>query len=117
MLLTMGNAAYKKGMASKKLEDYKTAVDLLKASDEISASDNAALLLGVTGFSMLQQHGQDLQKSKSCPDAHAAADDLTLINTYMPRGGKVNPDAAKQILGAAGQYQAFVEGSVKKYCK
>jgi hypothetical protein len=35
----------------------------------------------------------------------------------MPRGGKVNPDAAKQILGAAGQYQAFVDGSVKKYCK
>jgi tetratricopeptide (TPR) repeat protein len=116
-LLSLGNQAYKKGVASKKMEDYKTAVDLLKASDDMSPSDNAALLLGVTGFSMLQQHGQDLQKSKSCPDARLAAEDLTMINTYMPRGGKVNPDAAKQILGAAGQYQAFVDGSMKKYCK
>jgi tetratricopeptide (TPR) repeat protein len=117
LLLTVGNQAYKKAVASKKMEDYKTAFDLVKASDDMSPSDNAALLLGVTAFSQMQQHGQDLQKSKSCADARATAEDLTNINTYMPRGGKVNAEAAKQILGAAAQYQAYVDGSVKKYCK
>jgi tetratricopeptide (TPR) repeat protein len=116
-LLSVGNQAYKKGVASKKMEDYKTAFDVVKASDDISPSDNAALLLGVTAFSQMQQHGQDYQKSKSCADARATAEDLTNINTYMPRGGKVNAEAAKQILGAAGQYQAFVDTAVKKSCK
>ena len=116
-LLSLGNQAYKKGVASKKPEDYKTATDLLKASDDMNPSDNAALLLGVTAFSQLQEAATTAQKTKTCADSRAAAEYLNAVNTYMPRGGKVNPDAAKQILGAAGQYQAFVDGSVKKYCK
>jgi lipopolysaccharide biosynthesis regulator YciM len=116
-LLSLGNQAYKKGVASKKPEDYKTATDLLKASDDMNPSDNAALLLGVTAFSQLQEAATIAQKTKTCADSRAAAEYLNAVNTYMPRGGKVNPDAAKQILGAAGQYQAFVDGSVKKYCK
>jgi hypothetical protein len=35
----------------------------------------------------------------------------------MPAGGSVDPNTAKQILGAAPQFQAFIEGSIKKYCK
>lgn len=117
ILLTLGNQAYKKGMASKKMEDYKTTFGLVKASDDINQNDTAALLLSVTAFSQLQQHAQDLQKSKNCQDARATAEDLTNINIYAPRAGKANPDAAKQILGAASQFQAFVDQSMKKYCK
>ena len=32
-----------------------------------------------------------------------------MINTNMPAGGSVSPETAKQILGAAPQYQAFVD--------
>jgi hypothetical protein len=35
----------------------------------------------------------------------------------MPRGGSVNADAAKQILGAVPQFSAFIDGSMKKFCK
>ena len=35
----------------------------------------------------------------------------------MPAGGSVDANIAKQILGAAGQYQAFFDGSAKRYCK
>ena len=40
-----------------------------------------------------------------------------MINTNMPAGGSVSPETAKQILGAAGQYQAFVDARTKQLCK
>jgi hypothetical protein len=117
LLLSAGNAAYKRGVASKKPEDYKAALALLRASDEINPSPNAKFLTGVTAFSLLQNSATVLPQTKSCADAKEAADYLTLINTNIPPANQISPDAAKQIMGAAGQYQPFVDGSVKKYCK
>jgi hypothetical protein len=116
-VLGLGQAAYKKGVESKKPEDFQNAVLLLKASDEINPSPAAAFLTAVSGFSLLQHYGTQLQSSKTCADAKAGQDALLLVNTYMPRGGSVNAEAAKQILGAVPQYQAFFDGSAKKYCK
>jgi lipopolysaccharide biosynthesis regulator YciM len=116
-LLGIGQAAYKKGVESKKSDDFETAVTLLKASDEINPSPAAAFLTAVSGFSLVQYYGTTLQSSKTCADAKAGQDALLLVNTYMPRGGSINAEAAKQILGAAPQYQAFFDGSAKKYCK
>jgi len=116
-LLGLGQTAYKAGVASKKPEDFQTAVSLLKASDEINPSPAAAFLTAVSGFSLVQFYGTQLQSSKTCADSKAGQDALMLVNTYMPRGGSINADAAKQILGAIPQYQAFFDGSAKKYCR
>ncbi len=116
-LLGLGQAAYKAGVASKKPEDFQTAVSLLKASDEINPSPAAAFLTAVSGFSLVQFYGTQLQSTKTCADSKAGQDALLLVNTYMPRGGSINADAAKQILGAMPQYQAFFDGSAKKYCR
>ena len=116
-LLGLGQTAYKAGVASKKPEDFQTAVSLLKASDEIHPSPSAAFLTAVSGFSLVQFYGTQLQSTKTCADAKAGQDALLLVSTYMPRGGSINADAAKQILGAMPQYQAFFDGSAKKYCK
>jgi lipopolysaccharide biosynthesis regulator YciM len=116
-LLGLGQQAYKAGVASKKPEDFKKAVALLKASDEISPSDNAAFLSAVSGFSLVQNYGTTLQTTKTCADAKEGQDAALIVSTYMPRGGKVNADAAKQILGAMPQYSAFFDASAKKYCK
>ena len=117
LILSFGQAAYKKGVESKKPEDFQNAVTLLKASDEINPSPAAAFLTAVSGFSLVQHYGTVLQSSKTCADAKAGQDALLLVNTYMPRGGSINAEAAKQILGAVPQYQAFFDGSAKKYCK
>ena len=92
-------------------------MDFLKASDEISATANAKFYLAVAAFANLQQMAETLPKSKSCEEFKAASDMLAIVNTNMPAGGSVNPDAAKQILGAAPQFQAFIDGSIKKFCK
>ncbi|MDQ6633129.1 MAG: hypothetical protein M3Z10_00015, partial [Gemmatimonadota bacterium] len=116
-LLSLGQQAYKAGVASKKPEDFKKAVTLLKASDEISPSDNAAFLSAVSGFSLVQNYGTSLQSTKTCADAKEGQDAALIVTTYMPRGGKVSPDAAKQILTAMPQYSTFFDASAKKYCK
>ena len=64
-----------------------------------------------------RQGGETLPKSKSCDEFKSASDLLTTVSTYMPRGGSVNADAAKQILGAVPQFQAFIDANVKKLCK
>ena len=116
-LLGLGNTAYRAANTSKKAEDFKKALTFLQASDAMNATPNAKFLVAVSAFSLLQQSAAELQKSKTCNDAKESAEYLALVNTYMPAGGSVSPDAAKQILGAVGQYQAFVDASVKRYCK
>ncbi|MEP6733349.1 MAG: hypothetical protein ABJE10_22085 [bacterium] len=116
-LFGMGQQAYKAFTASKKPEDYKKTMELLKASDEINGSDNAKFFMGVSAFAMLQSQAETLPKSHSCEEFKGASDLLTTVSLNMPAGGKVNPDAARQIMGAVPQFQAFIDGSIKKYCK
>ena len=116
-LLGLGSAAYKGAVASKKHEDFQKAITLLKASDEINPNPQAAFFIAVAAFAQLQQAAETLPKSKSCEEFKSASELLTVVSTYMPRGGSVNADAAKQILGAVPQFSAFIDGSMKKYCK
>ena len=117
LLLSFGNTAYKAGVASKNADDYKKALPLLQASDAMHPSANAKFLTAVAAFQALGVIAPELQKSHECADYKAANELLTLVNVNMPAGGSVSPEAAKQILGAVPQYQAFIEGSIKKYCK
>ena len=116
-LLGFGNAAYKAGVASKKADDFKKAIAFLKASDEINPSANAAFLIAVSAFQTLANSTDNLKTSKSCEEFRNANDLLSTVSQYMPRGGSVSPDAAKQILGAVPQYGPFIDGSMKKFCK
>jgi tetratricopeptide (TPR) repeat protein len=116
-LLSLGQQAYKAGVASKKPEDFKKAVALLKASDEISPSVNAKFLNGVSGFSLVQYYGTTLQTTKTCADAKEGQDAALIVNTNLPPAGSVNADAAKQIMTAMPQYSTFFDASAKKYCK
>jgi hypothetical protein len=116
-MLGLGSAAYKAAVASKKPEDFQKAITLLKASDEINPNAQAAFFIAVASFAQLQQAAETLPKSKSCEEFKSANELLTTVSTYMPRGGSVNADAAKQILGAVPQFSAFIDGSMKKFCK
>jgi tetratricopeptide (TPR) repeat protein len=117
-LVSVGGNAYKAAEGTKKPEDYQKAVTLLQASDEIEPSANAKFFLGVSAFRLIAAAAPELQKkSATCNDAKAAANYLAMINTNMPAGGSVSPETAKQILGAAGQYQAFVDARTKQLCK
>ena len=115
-LLQMGQIAYKGYVTSKKPDDYKKAMAYLKASDEVNPTPDAKFYMGVSAFAMLQADAETLPKSKSCEEFKSAGELLSIVSTTMPQGGKVNPAAAAQILGAVPAFQAFIDGSIKKYC-
>ena len=117
LLLSMGKKAYDVGNASKKAEDFRKALPFLKASDEIAPSANAKFLLGVSAYQALAGSSDALRTSRSCDDFKAANDLLTIVNINMPMGGSVDANTAKLVLGGAAQFEAFIEGSMKKHCK
>jgi predicted Zn-dependent protease len=116
LLLSFGNNAYKAAVTSKSAEDFKKAIPVLQASDEMSPSPQAKFLIGVAAFQSIAASTDALKTSKSCDDFKAANDLLTLVNVNMPAGGSVDAGTAKQILGGAAQYGPFIEGSMKKFC-
>lgn len=116
-LLGIGNQAYKAAVTSKSNDDFRKAIAILQASDEMSPSANAKFLAAASAFTVVQQLGTTLPNSKSCTDAKLGQDMLVIVSTNMPQGGSVNPEIAKQILGAIPQYQNYFDASAKRYCK
>jgi tetratricopeptide (TPR) repeat protein len=117
LLLQLGQQAYKAAATSKKVDDYKRAITLLAASDEISPSPAAKFFEAYSAFTAFTTTAADLPKSKSCPDARAAREYLTTAQTQMPGGGSYNAAAAQQVLGALPDYQKYIDQAVKAYCK
>jgi tetratricopeptide (TPR) repeat protein len=117
-LFGLGATQYRTAGASKKIEDYQKALTILQASDAIAPTANAKFYTAVSAFSIAQAAATNLQgATKTCADAKLGQDALVTINTNMPGGGSVNPEVAKQILGAVPQYGPFFEASAKRYCK
>ena len=115
-LLGLGSNAYKAGVASKKQDDFKRAITLLQASDEINPGANAKFFLAVSAYQVFASMAQD-GKNWKCADARAAEGFLSLVSTNMPGGGSVSPDAARQILGAVPQSQTYVDAQSKRLCR
>ena len=117
LLLSLGKKQYDVGNASKKAEDFKKALPLLQASDEIAQTANAKFLIGVSAYQAMAGSADMLKTSKSCEDFKAANELLILVNINMPAGGSVDANTAKLILGGAAQFGPFIDGSIKKFCK
>lgn len=116
-LLQVGQIAYRSFTTSKKPDDFKKAMEFLKASDEVNPTPDAKFYSAVAAFAMLQVKVETLPASRSCDEFKSASDLLTIVSTNMPAGGRVNPTAAAQVLGALPQFQAFIDGSVRRFCK
>ncbi|MDB4912539.1 MAG: hypothetical protein JWM95_183 [Gemmatimonadetes bacterium] len=117
LLLAAGNAVYRAAEAAKSAEQYKKAIPILQASDEMSASPQAAFLIAVSAYQAMAGNLEALKVSKSCDDFKAANELLTLVSINMPRGAQASPESAKQIMGGAMQFQPFIDGSMKRFCK
>ena len=117
LLVSMGKKAYDAANVSKKAEDFKAALPYLLASDEIKPSATASFLIGVSAYQAMSQSAEMLKASRSCDDFKAANDLLTLVNIHMPKGGSVDANTAKLIMGGAMQFGPFIDGSMKRFCK
>ena len=96
---------------------YERALSLATQSDSLSMSPTAAFFKGVSAFSIGIDALQNAQKPKSCILAKKAQDMFLVTMTNMPRGGSVDANVARQILGYVGQYSPAADQMVKQYCK
>jgi tetratricopeptide (TPR) repeat protein len=115
--LSLGNAEYKKGNASKNVEDYRRALKYLYFSDSTAATGNSKFLIGVTNLQMVQPLLESASKNKSCDDAKAAQAALTEANIYGPMGGRDFPKEVTAVMSAIQQLTPYAEKSVKALCK
>ena len=115
--LQAGKKLYDAATASRSIDEFKRAIPVLQASDDMSPSPTAKFLLAVAAYQALSGSRDALTASKSCDDFKAASALLTIININMVAGASVHPPTAQQILGTVPQYQTFIDGSVKKFCK
>ncbi|MEP6619981.1 MAG: hypothetical protein ABJE47_11725 [bacterium] len=117
LLLSAGVAVYKAGDVSKKADDYKKALPILQASDDMAPTNQAKYYIGVAAYQTINALRDALAASHTCEDFKAANELLTAININMPAGGALDPNTAKIVLANAAQYQPFVDGSTKRFCK
>ena len=117
MLLGPTQAAFKKAQETKANEDFEKALALAEESDKLAQSETAAFFIGAAAFSLGINLLQEAQKPKSCPLARRAQDLLVKTQINMPRGGRIDPSTAGQILGYVNQYRPAAEQMVKSYCK
>ena len=116
-LTLVGQQAYKAAAASKKIDDYKRAITLLGASDDIVPSPVAKFFEAYSAFAAFTVTAADLPKTKSCTDTRSAQGLLDIVQAKMPGGGSYSAAAATQVLNALPEYQKYAAQAIKAYCK
>ena len=109
--------AYQAAAASKTVEDYKKAIPIAQAADDISPSAASAFFIAISAYQAMAGSMEGLKTSRSCEEFKAVGDLITLVSVNMPRGGSISPENAKAILGSLPQYQTYVDASIKRLCK
>ena len=115
--LTLGNAEYKKGNASKNLADYQRALKYLYFSDSTQATGNSKFLIGVVNLQMVQPLLEEASAKKSCDSAKAAQNAITEATIYAPMGGRDFPKEVTSVMTAIQQLTPYTDRSVKALCK
>ena len=117
--LGQGSNAFKAANASKKREDYQTAIRLLQTSDQISPSVDAKFLIGASAFSIAQSAAQDASSSKSCSLAQLAESSLSQAAAGLQAGTTDDKykAPATQYLQYIPQLRAPISAEVKRFCK
>jgi tetratricopeptide (TPR) repeat protein len=120
LALQAGNEAYRKAAASKSLDDFTSAVDILKYAESVSPNNlkpQAQFLLGATYVQFGQAKLSAADAAKSCPLTKEAKDLFVEAQIMLPRGGSFAPDQMRTLMGAVMQLDPAADARIKAYCK
>jgi tetratricopeptide (TPR) repeat protein len=116
-LLAPTQAAWKIADSTKKFADYERVLALAQESDKLAMSPTAAFFMGISSFYAAVDQLQAAQRPKSCPMARRAQELFLVSQTSMPRGGSIDANTARTVLGYVSQYAPNADQMVKAYCK
>jgi tetratricopeptide (TPR) repeat protein len=120
LALQAGNEGYRKAAASKDVNDFASAVDVLKYADSVvpnTLKAQAQFLLGATYVSYGAAKLTAADVSKSCPLVKEAKDMFVEAQIMLPKGGSFSPDAMRALMGQVMQLDPAADARVKVYCK
>ena len=126
MLATVG-PALKKAQETHERADWEAALKAAETVDAIAPSPQTAFYIGVSSFQIaadLLAHVQTITNAKTpakpadravaCAEVKQAEDVLVKTSIAMPRGGRVDPTAAGQILTNTASFGEFIAGVKKR---
>jgi tetratricopeptide (TPR) repeat protein len=115
--LAQGNTWFKRGQANKNVDTLQIANRFLSYADSLVPSDPAKFLRGTALFEIGATIDQEAVKSKNCDQAKQAQASWNQASIDLHAGGRVQPDAAAQILGNITKYSPTIDRQVKQFCK
>jgi tetratricopeptide (TPR) repeat protein len=111
---------YKKAAASRDLNDFQAAVDVLKYADSVVPNNlkaNAQFLLGAAYVQYGQAKLTAGDAQKSCQLIKEAKDLFVEAQIMLPKGGSFAPDQMRTLMGAVMQLDPAADARIKVFCK
>lgn len=110
---------FKKAQDSKARDDWEAVLKTAQTADQIAPSQQSAFFIGVAAFSIAQDaitNAQNAQKpgakkeerAKGCEELKVADDMFALAQVQMPKGGRVAPEAAANIMTGINTYSPYI---------
>lgn len=115
-LLGTATPAFQKAQASKSRADWREALALAQAVENVAPTENSAFFTGVAAFQVGLDALQGLNKSKSCAEVGVVEDMFAITQATLPRGGKVDPATAGQIMNVVSQVTPNLPQYKKALC-
>ena len=116
--LSIANAQYKKGNASKSRDDWAASIKTALFADSLAADPRAKLLIGANALSIAISALQEGSTSKSCDLVKLSQENFTLVNLMVPGAGAANREQAGQLMTNAMQYGPMADNLAKQLkCK
>jgi tetratricopeptide (TPR) repeat protein len=124
LLARVAGPAIKAAQSSKTRADWDAALKASQAVDAIASSAQSSFYIGVASFQVAADIMSEVQpltkgnpkpadKAQACTLSKQAEDYLATTSIAMPKGGRIDPNVAGQILGAVSSYTDYI-GQVKK---
>jgi tetratricopeptide (TPR) repeat protein len=117
VLLQFGRAQYDAGLASHAAADFKKALPIFQAADELSPGAPSKFYLAVSAFQAIAASVEALKVSTSCDIFKEANELLTIVNINLGVGGSIDLNSARTIRERIQPYAERIDRSIKTFCK
>jgi hypothetical protein len=117
VVLSQGNALFKKAQANKPVDTLQTAVRFLSYADSLAPSDPAKFLRGTALFEIGATLDQTAVKEKNCDLAKQVQAAWNQASIDLHSAASFQKEAVAQMLGTIVKYTPTVDKQVKQFCK
>lgn len=114
---SLANTAYRAANGTKARPDFLKAMAIAQFADSLAPGDTPKFLTGASAVSAAVSALQEASQTKKCEPAKQSADLFEIAQVNVPAGGKVNAQAAGQLMQIVQQYGPTAQKLKAQLCK